>query len=99
MQTEIILSTLLAGAAWLKHPAGEIARQAIKDAYAALKSHLHRKFGESSEASDALELATAKPESLLRKALLAEASASANLDSDAELGRLVEHLAAFLPSA
>jgi hypothetical protein len=99
MQTETILSTLLAAAAWLKHPVGEVAGQAIKDAYAAVKTYLHHKFGESSDAADALELATIKPESLLRKALLAEASASANLEDDAELGRLVTHLAAFLPSA
>ncbi|HWA08324.1 MAG TPA: hypothetical protein VG838_02540 [Opitutaceae bacterium] len=98
MQTETIFSTLLAAATWLKHPASEVAGQAINDAYTALKACLRRKFGESSEAADALELATAKPESLLRKALLAEASADADLESDAELARLVEHLAAFLPS-
>jgi hypothetical protein len=97
MQTEIVLSTLLAAAAWLKHPVGEVAGQAIKDTYASLKSYLHHKFGESSEAANALELATAKPESLLRKALLAEASASADLESDAELTRLIERLAALLP--
>jgi hypothetical protein len=99
MQTEIIFSTLLAAAAWLKHPVGEVAGQAIKDAYVALKIYLQHKFSESSEAVDALELATAKPDSLLRKALLAEASVSANLENDSELARLVEHLPAFLPSA
>jgi hypothetical protein len=98
MQTELIFSTLLAAATWLKHPASEVAGQAINDAYAALKTYLRRKFGESSEAADALELATAKPESLLRKAVLAEASVDADLERDSELARLVEHLAAFLPS-
>ncbi|MEO6002301.1 MAG: hypothetical protein ABIZ04_21230 [Opitutus sp.] len=46
-----------------------------------------------------LQQATAKPESLLRKALLVEESASAELENDANLGRLIERLAALLPNA
>jgi hypothetical protein len=65
MQTELILSTLLAAAPWLKHPVGEVAGQAIKDAYVVMKTYLHDKFGERSEAADALGLAAANPETLV----------------------------------
>jgi hypothetical protein len=97
MQTESIFATLLAAAAFLKHPVQDVAAESIKDAYTAAKKYLRQKFGEDSEAADALELATAKPESLMRKALLAEESALADLERDAELARLIEHLAALLP--
>ncbi len=98
MQTEFILSTLLAAAAFLKHPIQDVACQSIKDAYQAAKAYLTKKLGERSPAANALELATAKPESLLRKAVLMEESASADLSSDAELARLIERLAELLPA-
>jgi len=98
MQTELILSTVLAAAAFLKHPIQNVARQSIEDAYHAAKAYLTKKFGERSQAANALELATGKPESLLRKSVLMEESVSANLNSDAELGRLIERLAKLLPA-
>src|SRR5258708_6605954 len=97
MNTEAIIATLLAAAAFLKRPIQDVASQSIKDAYGAVKDYLRRKLGEHSEAADALELATAKPESLLRKSVLVEESASADLANDAELARLVAVLAAALP--
>jgi len=99
MNTESILSTLLAAAAFLKHAVQDVAGQAIKDAYDVVKAHLKKRFGESSSAAHALDLATDKPESLLRKTLLAEESAPFQIERDAELALLVECLAALLPPA
>ena len=97
MQTESILSTLLAAAAFLKHAVQDVASQSVRDAYEAAKAYLRKKFSSNPGATHALELATEKPESLIRKALLAEESASSDLDHDPELGRLVVNLAALLP--
>ena len=97
MQTESIFSTLLAAAAFLKRTVHDVASQSVRDAYEAVKSYLQEKFGANPEATRALELATAKPESLVRKALLAEEIASSRLDHDPELARLIERLAALLP--
>jgi hypothetical protein len=99
MQTEAIITTLLAAAAFLKHPLRDIAGQSLKDAYEAAKTYLRTKFVEGSEAAKALELATGKPESLIRKALLAEESASADLENDPEVAQLIERLAALLPDS
>jgi hypothetical protein len=97
MQTESIFSTLLAAAAFLKRAVQDVASQSVRDAYEAAKAYLRKKFGTNPDADRALELATSKPESLIRKALLAEESASSNLDRDPELARLIENLAALLP--
>ncbi|HVZ64192.1 MAG TPA: ORF6C domain-containing protein [Lacunisphaera sp.] len=97
MQTESILSTLLAAAAFLKHAVQGVASQAVRDAYEATKTYLRKKFVAKPDATRALELATEKPESLIRKALLAEESSSSNLGNDPELSRLIENLAALLP--
>ena len=97
MQTESIFSTLLAAATFLKHAVQDVASQSVRDAYEAAKAYLRKKFSSNPGAAHALELATAKPESLIRKALLAEESMSSGLDQDPELGRLVENLAALLP--
>jgi hypothetical protein len=99
MQTEPIISTLLATAAFLKHVVQDAASQSIRDAYAAAKSYLQKKFGANPDAARALEMATAKPESLIRKALLAEECNALDLGCDTELARLIENLAALLPSS
>ena len=99
MQTEPIISTLLAAAAFLKHAVQDVASQSIRDGYAAAKSYLQKKFGPNPDAARALEMATAKPESLIRKALLAEECDGLDLGRDAELARLVENLAALLPAS
>ncbi len=97
MKTASIFATLLAAAAFLKHPLRDVATQAVKDAYAAVKAHLQKRFADKPGAAQALELATAKPESLLRKALLVEESAPYALDRDAELQALATRLATVLP--
>jgi len=99
METDSIFATLLAAAAFLKKPMQEVASHSLKDAYDAAKAYLLRRLGDNSETGRALELATAKPESLVRRALLAEEGCSVDLGRDLELARLVEGLAALLPPA
>lgn len=97
MHTESIITTLLAAAAFLKHPIQEVAGQAIHDTYETAKAYLRKKLGAGSEAANALEFAAVKPESMLRKAVLAEVWASVDFASDVELARLIERLAVLLP--
>lgn len=99
MQTETIITTLLSAAAFLKTPVREAATQTIKDILAAAVYYLKKKFGDGSAVTKALELATEKPESAARKAVLIEETASANLEADEELVRLMVHLAALLPKS
>ena len=99
MQTETILATLLTAAAFLKKPVQDMVTDSIRAAYDATKAHLRKRFGESSEAANALEMATAKPESLIRKALLVEESASSGLSTDAVLHGLIERLSSLLPAS
>ncbi|MDP3073827.1 MAG: hypothetical protein Q8N18_26315 [Opitutaceae bacterium] len=97
MQTESIITALLSAAAFLKKPVQDAAAQSIKDIYDAVKHYLRRRFGEGSDGAKVLELATAKPESGMRKAVLAEELSSARLHEDPEVIRLTEELAARLP--
>src|SRR4051812_38217802 len=99
MQTESMFSTLLAAASFLKHAAQGVASQAVRDGYETVKGYLRKKFAANPDATRALELATEKPESLIRKALLVEESAAGTLDRDPELARLTENLATLLPPA
>src|SRR5947209_3546532 len=99
MQTEAIIATLLAAAAFLKEPVKTVVLQSVKDVYETAKYYLRRKLGGGSEALKALDLATDKPESEARKAVLLEETAAVGLGADAELVRLVEQLAMLLPAA
>jgi hypothetical protein len=98
MQTETIITTLLSAAAFLKTPVQEAATQSIKDLFATATYYLKKKFGDGSAATKALELATEKPESAARKAVLIEETESASLETDDELLRMIERLAALLPN-
>lgn len=99
MQTETIFATLLTAAAFLKKPVQDLVTGSLRDAYDATKAHLRKKFGENSEAANALDMATAKPESLIRKALLVEESAASDLSTDAVLHGLIERLSSLLPAS
>ena len=99
MQTETIFATLLTAAAFLKKPVQDLVTGSLRDAYDATKAHLRKKFGENSEAANAMDLATAKPESLIRKALLVEESASSGLSTDAVLHGLIERLSSLIPAS
>lgn len=99
MQTEAIITTLLDAARFLKQPIGDIASQSLKDAYEAAKSYLRNRFGHDSDGAKALELATDKPESAFRKAVLVEETNSAGMGTDVGLHRLIEELFLKLPEA
>ena len=98
METKIIIGTLLAAAALLKRPVQEITSQSLKDAYAAATAYLRKKLEANPDAVDALDMATEKPESLLRKALLVEESSGADLAGDVELAKLIDQLAELMAS-
>jgi len=97
MNTESIVSVIMAAASVLKDPATAIASQALKDLYAAAKYYLRKKFADRPDAAKALEFATEKPRSAARKATLVEEAEPAELHRDAELVALIERLRAELP--
>jgi hypothetical protein len=97
MNPEAIITTLLSAAAFLKKPIQDVTAQSLKDVYETARYYLRKKFGVSSDAAKVLDLATAKPESAMRKAVLVEETAAAGLGTDADLLRLAEELAALLP--
>ena len=63
----------------------DVATQAVKDGYAALKALLVGKFGEKSDVADALEKVENRPDSEARQALLKEELESADASQDVEL--------------
>lgn len=99
MKTEEVFTTLLAAAAFLKNPIQDVAGQSIKDTYQAVKYFLQKKFQSHPEANKALELATEKPESEARKAVLMEEAVSVDVGSDPDVIRLIEQLGALLPKS
>lgn len=98
MKTEEFCTLLLSAAAFLQKPLQDVSAQSLKDLYAAAKAYLRRKFGDGSDAAKVLELATEKPESAMRKALLVEETTSADLENDPDLRRFIAQLAAALPA-
>lgn len=98
MNTESIVTALLAAAAVLKEPAAAVAAQALKDLYAAARYYLRKKFAPHPDATRALEFATEKPASPARKATLIEEARPLELERDAELVSLMHRLEAALPS-
>lgn len=98
MNTETIVATFLSAAAFLKKPVQDAAARSVKDLVDAAKYYLRRKFGADSAGAKVLDLALEKPESVMRKGLLVEETAAAKLDTDPELVRLIEELAAVLPA-
>ena len=99
MQTEAIITTLLDAARFLKQPIRDVAGQAVKEAYEAAKSCLRKILGIDSDGAKALDLATEKPESASRKAVLVEEADTAGMDRDPVLRQLIEELAKALPEA
>jgi hypothetical protein len=96
MHTETIIAIMLAAAAWLKRPLQGVGTQLLKEAFEAVKACVRNKLAANPEASDALDLALEKPESLIRKALLIEASNAAGLAVDPPLAELADRLWGFL---
>jgi hypothetical protein len=98
MQTESIITTLLAAAAWLKDPVRAVASQSLRDVYDALKYYLKRKLAGNDAAGTALNSALEKPTSPGRKAVLVEETEPFALHTDRELVDLIERIGALLPS-
>jgi len=69
---------------------GTLAEPAVKDAYAALKAVIVRKFGREAEVTKAVETLEAKPESAGRRTALEEEIAAAALGRDQEIVRLAQ---------
>jgi hypothetical protein len=88
-----IAAALLGG---LGAAVSEVASEAVKDAYAALKELLRRKLGEKSEVADAITKLELKPESEGRQATVVEELAAAKSTNDAELVQAAERLQAAL---
>jgi disulfide oxidoreductase YuzD len=63
----------------------KLGESAIRDGYDALKAAIKRKFGESSEAAQAVEKLEAQPDSAGRRAVAQEELAKAKANEDAEL--------------
>lgn len=99
MNIDTVLATLLKAASFLKKPVQDLAAQSVKDVYDAVKVRLQRKLSGRPDALDALEKATAKPESVPRQDVLREETKDIALDDDLELQHLLHHLANLLPPA
>ncbi len=99
MQLETIIGALLSAASFLKRPVQTVAAQSIKELFDAVRTRLRAKFGENSDGAKFLDLAIEKPESVLRKAVLAEESAAAGVVDDEEISRLARQLVAALPGS
>lgn len=98
MNTDSIITVLLAAASVLKEPASAIASQALADLYAAAKYYLRRKFSDHPDAARALDFATEKPASTARKATLIEEAQPLALERDHELVALMSRLEAAFPT-
>ncbi|HVT94090.1 MAG TPA: ORF6C domain-containing protein [Bryobacteraceae bacterium] len=99
MNTEAIIATLLSAAAFLKKPVQDATAQTVKEIFDTARYYMRKKFGEGSDGAKVLDLATEKPESVMRKGMLVEETAAAGLNTDSELMRLVEDLARLMPAA
>ena len=78
----LITTALVAGAVAASK---DVAKQAVKDAYAGLKALIVRKFGDKSDAEDAMAAVEKKPDSGGRQAMLAEELEAAQAAQDDEV--------------
>lgn len=69
-----------------------VAKDAIADAYAALKAGLKKKFGAQSDVVNAVEQLEKKPDSEGRKATLQEEVENAKVNDDPEIVKLAQDL-------
>ncbi|MFW6116648.1 MAG: hypothetical protein ACOC6F_02880 [bacterium] len=79
--TILVTAVVLGAAAGAK----DVAAQAVKDAYAGLKSLIVRKFGGKADVEEAVKGVEKKPESDARKAVLKEELETAEAGQDAEV--------------
>ena len=92
MQTEAIVTTLLDAARLLREPNSAVARQSVSAAYETAKPYLGNRFDRGSDGAKVLDLATEKPESAFRKAVLIEEANLAGMSTDLVLHSLLAAL-------
>ena len=78
----VVVTALVAGAV---AAAKDVAAQAVKDGYAALKGLVVRKFGSKPDVADAVQKVEQKPDSKGRQETLKEGLTAAGADKDEEL--------------
>ena len=64
----------------------------MKDNFDGARYYLRKKFGNGSDGAKVLDLATEKPESVMRRAMLVGAATLAGMETDPEIVRLAEEL-------
>lgn len=99
MNLENIVGVLLSAASVLKEPIKDVVGTGIKDAYDATKAYIVKKLSDKPEAVEALDAAIEKPDSKGRKAVFLEEGASAGLEDDLKLARLINGLSKLLPAS
>lgn len=87
--TAAVIAAVAAGAA---AAVPEVSKQAISDAYAALKSLIKSKFGEQSEVAQAVEKVEAQPDKAGPKGVLQDAITDAHADQDPALQNAAQKL-------
>ncbi|WP_415909183.1 ORF6C domain-containing protein [Oleiharenicola sp. Vm1] len=93
------LPLVLQAASVLREPAKALANHALKDVYEVVKAKLKARFASKPDATDALEKATAKPDSPARLEVLVEETEGEDISDDLELVHLLKHLATLLPAS
>jgi hypothetical protein len=97
MTPEIVTNAIVAAlSAGTVAGAKDTAKSAIADGYQGLKSLIKKKFGDHSEASEAIDKLEAKPDSDGKKQVLAEELKAVNSASDPELVSAAESLLALI---
>jgi hypothetical protein len=89
----VIVSAVVAGAA---ASAKDVVSQALKDAYAGLKTLIVRRFGKKADVKGALEGVEKRPDSEARQAVLKEELETAGANQNAEVIRQAQALLALL---
>jgi len=95
--THVVANAIVA-ALWAGAVAGatDTAKSAVADAYQGLKSLIKKRFGDHSEAAEAVDKLEAKPESDGRRQTMAEELKVVNSTSDPELVSAVQSLLALI---
>ncbi len=90
--TTIAAAVALGAAESLK----DVAAEAVKDSWAALKKLIHDRYGKQEDVIDAVDYVTKKPEAAPRRQMLEAALTEAGADKDQELHQLAQQLLAAL---
>lgn len=89
----LIVTAIVAGIAAAAKPTAE---QAVKDAYAGLKTLIQRRFSDKGDVSTAIEQVESKPESSGRREMLKEELDEAGAGQDSDVVKAAKELLALL---